>query len=793
MAVQVQGLDAIAAREGMVRVIARVPDGEQVPESPAGGYKTFGPPAAPARAVAIEAAKARVVTLMRGARAALVKPLPRLPFVVLEVDRADLRTLIESGLIVDVQEDVAVPPTLPQSGPLVGADLAWGQGARGGGRSVAILDSGVASAHPFLLGRIVAEACFSSNSVAQGATTMCPNGQTQQTGVGSAAPCAIAGCNHGTHVAGIAAGRGANFSGMAPDSNIVPVQVFSRFTDAPGGPTPCANLNIASPCILSFTSDQLQGLTHVRDNAVAQNISAANMSLGGGRFLAACNANALAPMVQTLRNMGVATVISSGNNGYSDAVGSPGCIGAAVTVGSTTKQDAVSSFSNSSPLVDLLAPGSNILSSVPGGGFAQMSGTSMAAPHVAGAFAVMASALPNQSIDTLEGVLTGTGIPIKDARNNLTIPRLALGTAVACQRAPAANRPLGLYRPGTGTIWLMAKDASGAIRPFYRQGDPGAGIGGYDLKSSADRVFTFDYNGTGKADHLVLYRPGTGTIWMLGGACAGFRPVYQQGDPGNGIGGYDLKSAADQAFAFDYDGSGKRDHLALYRPGTGTFWILRKNAAGTFAAVYQQGDPGAGIGGYDLKSSADRAFAFDYDSSGKMDDIVLYRPGTGTLWILRKNGSGAFVPVYNQGDPGNGIGGYDLKSAADRVIAFDYNSSGRMDHLVLYRAGTGTVWILRKNASGQWSAVYQQGDPGAGIGGYDLKSSADRIVAVDFQGTGKFDHLALYRPGTGTIWILQKSAAGNFTPVYQQGDPGLGIGGYDLRSASDLVFAPGGS
>ncbi len=116
-----------------------------------------------------------------------------------------------------------------------------------------------------------------------------------------------------------------------------------------------------------------------------------------------------------------------------------------------------------------------------------------------------------------------------------------------------------------------------------------------------------------------------------------FVPVYQQGAPGNGIGGYDLKSPADQAFAFDYDHSSKPDHIALYRPGTGTMWIL-KNSGGTFSPVYAQGAPGNGIGGYDLKSPADRAFAFDYDHSSKPDHIALYRPGTGTMWIL-KNGT----------------------------------------------------------------------------------------------------------------------------------------------------------
>jgi hypothetical protein len=321
--------------------------------------------------------------------------------------------------------------------------------------------------------------------------------------------------------------------------------------------------------------------------------------------------------------------------------------------------------------------------------------------------------------------------------------------------------------------------------PVYAQGDPGSGIGGYDLRSPADRAFAFDYRSSGRLDHMVLYRPATGTIWILENSGGAFSPVYHQGDPGNGIGGYDLRSPADHAFAFDYDSSGKSDHLALYRPATGTMWIL-KNNGGAFTPVYNQGDPGNGIGGYDLRSPADQAFAFDYDSSGKMDHIVLYRPGTGTMWILKNNG-GAFTPVYNQGDPGNGIGGYDLRSPADLAFAFDYDSSGKMDHIVLYRPGTGTMWIL-KNNGGAFTPVYNQGDPGNGIGGYDLRSPADRSFAFDFDGSGKLDHLTLYRPATGTIWIL-KNNGGNFSPVYNQGDPGRGIGGYDLKSPADLSFA----
>jgi hypothetical protein len=538
--------------------------------------------------------------------------------------------------------------------------------------------------------------------------------------------------------------------------------------------------------VLAFISDQIRALGHVSDIAIARSIAAANMSLGGGKFTAPCDTDARRPVIQALRGLGTATVVSSGNDGYTDAVGSPACVPEAVTIGSTTKADAVSSFSDSASMVDLLAPGSDIYSSLPGATFGTLSGTSMAAPHVAGAFAALRSACWHASVDSAEVALKTSGQMITDTRNGLRFPRIDIPAALAL--LPQHRGQFALYRPGTGTIWLLQKDAAGAFYPVYKQGDPGLGVGGYDLKSPADRAFMLDYDSKGKPDHLVLYRPGTGTMWILKhDTCAGFTPVYRQGDPGNGIGGYDLKSPADLAFAFDYNSSGKSDHVVLYRPGTGTMWILKRDGPGQFNPVYQQGDPGSGIGGYDLKSGADRAFAFDYNSSGKLDHIALYRPGTGTIWILNKNAAGTFSAVYKQGAPGNGIGGYDLNSPADHVFAFDYNSSGKLDHLALYRPATGTIWILR-NQGGTFTPVYKQGDPGNGIGGYDLKSLVDRAFAVDYDGSGKFDHLALYRPATGTMWVL-RNQAGTFTPVYKQGDPGNGIGGYDLKSPADRAFA----
>lgn len=315
-----------------------------------------------------------------------------------------------------------------------------------------------------------------------------------------------------------------------------------------------------------------------------------------------------------------------------------------------------------------------------------------------------------------------------------------------------------LYRPGHGAVFIV-KNNNNNFTSVYAQGAPGSGIGGYDLQDSRDRIFAFDYKHSGKLDHLALYRPGTGTMWILENTSGVFTAVYAQGCPGSGIGGYDLASSADRAFAFDYTHSGKLDHLVLYRPGTGTMWIL-ENKSGVFSAVYAQGCPGSGIGYYDLASPADRAFAFDCSSSGKQDHIVLYRPGTGTIWILQNDG-GKFSPVYHTGDPGNGIGGYFIKSPDDKAFAFDFNGSGMADHLAFYRPGAGTFWIL-ENIQGIFRFVFAEGnpgiegDPGDGIGGYDLLSSADRAFGMDYTGSARANRLALYRPGTGTFWVLQR-------------------------------------
>ncbi|GFF56466.1 hypothetical protein IFM46972_10523 [Aspergillus udagawae] len=237
----------------------------------------------------------------------------------------------------------------------------------------------------------------------------------------------------------------------------------------------------------------------------------------------------------------------------------------------------------------------------------------------------------------------------------------------ALERAKAA----GLRVPRGFQAVFTEGDPGTAIGGYvFAEGFPGSGIAGFDLLSPEDRAFAFDYDHSGKLDHVVFYRPGNGAFWIAKNKGGEFSPVYDQGQGGNGIGGYDLLSLADRSFAFDYDHSGKLDHVVLYRPGTGIFWIVKNN-----------GD--------------DRAFAFDYDHSGKRDHVVFYRPGKGAFWIA-KNKGGEFSPVYNQGQGGNGIGGYKLARLADRAFAFDYDHSGNLDYVAFYRPGTGTFWVIKE-------------------------------------------------------------------------------------------------
>lgn len=373
------------------------------------------------------------------------------PFIAMTVDATALGALLADSDVTSVSEDGIIFPMLVDTVALTRASSAWSEGFRGNGQTVAVLDTGVDSSHPFFSGKVVAEACF-SNPVA-GATTLCPDGQPQQIGAGAGIHCPdiAIGCWHGSHVAGIAVGNvghlSASAGGMAPGANVMPVQVFQR---------EC----YSGACQLAaYYSDIMQGLEYVYSLRNNYAIAAANLSLGGIAFTASCDNEApgVTSVIQSLRASNIPTIVSSGNSGLGNALSFPACITQAISVGATTKQNGIASFSNSSSALTLLAPGNSIQSSIPGGGYGYTSGTSMAAPHVTGAWATLKSAKPSATVAEVLNALNAAGLPITDSRNGITKPLVQIGDSVT--QLGAVGVLLGRSAPSGSEIMLDNADA----------------------------------------------------------------------------------------------------------------------------------------------------------------------------------------------------------------------------------------------------------------------------------------------------------------------------------------------
>lgn len=380
------------------------------------------------RAAIATAAKALTDSLA-GTGFTVLRAYDSIPHVALRLPPAAVRALSGSARVASVRESVTAELHLAQSGSIVEAPEAQGLSRTGTGQYVAVIDSGVARNHEFFGSpagsRVTDEACFA---------TVCPNGTT---GPNAAAPCALAVCDHGTHVAGIAAGAqycaspcakalGAGLGvGMAPSAKIIAIQVISDIC-APNG------------CAAAHQYDIDAALVHVLNLAATRPVAAVNLSLGTGSVrYPDCDGlfQATTDAIDNLRSARVATVISSGNSGSAQGVSWPACISSAITVGSTTKTGAVSSFSNTSSQVELLAPGGDatvaggITSSISPSGYGSKSGTSMAAPHVAGAFTVLREVALLQSgqpssVGVVLQSLQLTGKPV--TAGSLTLPQIRI-------------------------------------------------------------------------------------------------------------------------------------------------------------------------------------------------------------------------------------------------------------------------------------------------------------------------------------------------------------------------------
>lgn len=358
-------------------------------------------------------------------------------------DLAGMLSLARNPEVLMVYENGRMEHQLAESLPLINQPAAASAGKLGAGTAVAVLDTGCD----------YTRAAFGSCSAPGGSCKIAYaqdfNGNDGKKDTGSF---------HGTNVSGIVLG-------VAPSAKILALDVFESTT--------------ASYAAIT------QAIDWVITNRTTYNIVAMNMSLGGQTvYASACSSDPFATPIANARNAGVLSAIASGNGASSAGISSPACVPAAVSVGAvwdsaagsysfgncsdpSVTADKVTCFSNSAPILSMLAPGALITAAG-----ISMTGTSQATPHVAGAMAVVRAAFPNETLSSTVTRLTSTGPSIRDARNGVTVHRLDLNAALGGTGTVDVNPPTGTLKINAGatstksanvTLSLSASDDLSAV------------------------------------------------------------------------------------------------------------------------------------------------------------------------------------------------------------------------------------------------------------------------------------------------------------------------------------------
>ncbi|MFU8831359.1 MAG: S8 family peptidase [Wenzhouxiangella sp.] len=292
---------------------------------------------------------------------------------------------------------------------------------------VVVMDSGIDAGHADFAGALVAEGCFCANPKGN----CCPNGQPTQFGPGSAAD----DHGHGTWVSSNILGRG-NVArpGTVPGASLVSIKVL----DAKNSLVGSADITAAFDWI---------AVNHPDANVVNVSLGSMTTSAIECDGLELAWVRAMRDAVQAVTANDTLIIASSGNQGDANGMEVPSCLSDVVSVGATWREDAVGSFfsycpapqvdprrddvacfSNSSAHLDILAPGVMMDAAALGGGtISGISGTSFAAPVVAGCAALIRAARPDLPWTEVRRLITASPVMVTDARTGRTSPRLDCG------------------------------------------------------------------------------------------------------------------------------------------------------------------------------------------------------------------------------------------------------------------------------------------------------------------------------------------------------------------------------
>ncbi|MFI9815149.1 S8 family serine peptidase [Saccharothrix variisporea] len=365
---------------------------------------------------------------------------------------------------------------LAESVPMVGAPAAWQAGYDGTGVTVAVLDTGYDQEHPELKDAVAVSRDFTGVGI--------------QDDIG-----------HGTHVAATVAGRSDRYHGVAKGAKLAVGRV-------------CAQDGCPESAIIA-------GMEWAVREVGAKVV---NLSLGGDQ------SDGTDPLSQAVDRLtaetGALFVVAAGNAGDRRRVSAPAAADEALAVANLTKQGALNEWSSHGPRFgdhavkpDLAAPGTDIVAArakgtLPGEAVddlhARLTGTSMAAPHVAGAAAVLAQRHPSWTARELKAQLMATAKPVADTSDHVGTGLLDVGRAVAQQvRADVGSLSFGLLE------WPHTKTAEKTVT-YRNDGDQPVTLTlTHDLGQDFTVQSTVDVPAHGTAPVVVTLDPrkGDGTFF----------------------------------------------------------------------------------------------------------------------------------------------------------------------------------------------------------------------------------------------------------------------------------------